>query len=44
MIGELGFGNTPLDIVSYTDPTDKKDHVLVTNSGSLTLRRIATAQ
>lgn len=32
MIGELGYGNTPLDIVSYTDPTDKQDYVLVTNS------------
>ena len=32
MIGELGYGNTPLDIVSYTDPMDKNDYVLVTNS------------
>jgi hypothetical protein len=38
MIGELGFGNTPLDIISYTDPMDKKDYVLVTNSSRSAVR------
>jgi hypothetical protein len=38
MIGELGFGNTPLDIISYTDPTDRKDYVLVTNSSRSAVR------
>ncbi|MEM7561537.1 MAG: hypothetical protein AAF353_00665 [Pseudomonadota bacterium] len=32
MIGELGFGNTPIDIVSFTNPMDKQDYVLVTNT------------
>ena len=38
MIGELGYGNTPLDIVSYTDPMDIKDYVLVTNSSRSAVR------
>ena len=38
MIGELGYGNTPLDIVSYTDPMDSKDYVLVTNSSRSAVR------
>ena len=38
MIGELGYGNTPLDIISYTDPMDKKDYVLVTNSSRSAVR------
>lgn len=38
MIGELGYGNKPLDIVSYTDPMDKKDYVLVTNSSRSAVR------
>ncbi|MCG5479884.1 MAG: hypothetical protein KK478_12575 [Ensifer alkalisoli] len=38
MIGELGYGNTPLDIISYTDPVDKKDYVLVTNSSRSAVR------
>ncbi|HSF15840.1 MAG TPA: hypothetical protein VLK65_09830 [Vicinamibacteria bacterium] len=38
MIGELGFGNTPLDIISYTDPMDRKDYVLVTNSSRSAVR------
>lgn len=32
MIGELGFGNTPLDMIAYKDPFDHADYVLVTNS------------
>ncbi|MCV9966726.1 hypothetical protein OIU34_33150 [Pararhizobium sp. BT-229] len=38
MIGELGYGNTPRDIVSYTDPMDKKNYVLVTNSSRSAVR------
>jgi hypothetical protein len=38
MIGELGYGNTPLDIVSYTDPMDSKDYVLITNSSRSAVR------
>jgi hypothetical protein len=38
MIGELGYGNTPRDIISYTDPMDKKDYVLVTNSSRSAVR------
>ena len=48
MIGELGYGNTPLDIVSYTDPMDKKDYVVVTSSSRsavrIALSDIATAE
>jgi hypothetical protein len=32
MIGELGFGNTPIDIISYKNAMDGKDYVLVTNT------------
>ncbi len=32
MIGELGFGNTPVDMITYRDPMDGKDYVLVTNT------------
>lgn len=32
MIGELGFGNTPIDIISYKNGMDGKDYVLVTNT------------
>lgn len=32
MIGEIGFGNTPIDIVTYTDPMDSNEYVLVTNT------------
>src|SRR5206468_558634 len=38
MIGEIGYGNTPIDIVSYTDPMDQKDYVLVTNSSRSAVR------
>jgi len=38
MIGEIGYGNTPLDIISYTDPMDKKDYVLITNSSRSAVR------
>ena len=32
MIGELGFSNTPIDIISYKNAMDGKDYVLVTNT------------
>ena len=32
MIGELGFGNTPIDIVSFHHPMYQQDVVLVTNT------------
>lgn len=32
MIGELGFGNTPVDMISYTDGMDGNNYVLVTHS------------
>ncbi|MEM7282077.1 MAG: hypothetical protein AAF438_10670 [Pseudomonadota bacterium] len=32
MIGEMGFGNTPIDIVSYVNMMDKSDNVIVTNT------------
>lgn len=31
-IGELGYGSTPVDMVSYTDASDGKDYVLVTHN------------
>ncbi|AQQ05370.1 hypothetical protein B0E33_18770 [Roseibium algicola] len=40
MIGELGYGNTPIDMISYTDPMDKNDYILVTNT-SRSAKRIA---
>ncbi len=32
MIGELGYGNTPVDIVRYTNPMDGSANVLVTHT------------
>jgi len=32
MIGEMGFGNTPIDIVEYTNGWDKSKNVLITNT------------
>ncbi|MEM7709951.1 MAG: hypothetical protein AAF264_04225, partial [Pseudomonadota bacterium] len=32
MIGELGYGNTPIDIVQYTNPMDQSANVLVTHT------------
>lgn len=47
MIGELGFGNTPIDIITYRDPSDSRDYVLVTNTNRsatrVALADIATA-
>jgi hypothetical protein len=48
MIGEMGFGNTPIDIVSFTSPMDKNDYVLVTNTNrsaaQIPLQAIAAAK
>lgn len=48
MIGEMGFGNTPIDIVSFTHPMYKQDVVLVTNTNrsavQVTLSDIAKAE
>lgn len=32
MIGEMGYGNTPIDIVSFNNMMDQGDYVLVTNT------------
>ena len=32
MIGEMGFGNTPIDIIQFTNAWDKTQQVLVTNT------------
>ncbi|MEM7214124.1 MAG: hypothetical protein AAF423_01175 [Pseudomonadota bacterium] len=48
MIGEMGFGNTPLDIVPYTNSWDKSENVVVTNTNrsaaSLSLEALASAE
>lgn len=48
MIGELGFGNTPIDIISYKNPMDGQDYVLVTNTSrsakQMSLSDIGSAQ
>lgn len=48
MIGEMGFGNTPLDIVPYTNAWDGSQNVVVTNTNrsaaSLSLAALATAE
>ncbi|MDR3376629.1 MAG: hypothetical protein P4L98_23145 [Ancalomicrobiaceae bacterium] len=41
-IGELGYGSTPVDMVSYRDGGDGKDYVLVTHN-SRGATRVATA-
>lgn len=47
MIGEMGFGNTPIDIVSFNNPMDKNDYVIVTNTNrsaaQIPLQAIASA-
>ena len=32
MIGELGYGNTPIDIVQFANPADGSDNVLITHT------------
>lgn len=48
MIGEMGFGNTPLDIVPYTNAWDGSQNVVVTNTNrsaaALGLEAIAAAE
>ncbi|MEM7209764.1 MAG: hypothetical protein AAF434_18235 [Pseudomonadota bacterium] len=47
MIGEMGFGNTPIDIIQFTNAWDKSDNVLVTNTNrsaaQISLGALATA-
>ena len=31
-IGELGYGSTPINMLTYTDPSDHKDYLLVTHN------------
>lgn len=48
MIGEMGFGNTPIDIVSYVNGMDQSDNVIVTNTNrsaaTIPLQAIAAAE
>ncbi|MEM9523979.1 MAG: hypothetical protein AAF982_08285 [Pseudomonadota bacterium] len=48
MIGEMGFGNTPLDIVPYVNAWDGSRNVVVTNTNrsavSLNLEAVAAAE
>ena len=48
MIGEMGFGNTPLDIVPYVNAWDGSSNVVVTNTNrsaaSLNLEAVASAK
>jgi hypothetical protein len=48
MIGEMGFGNTPIDIVPYVNGWDGTSNVVVTNTNrsaaSLNLAAVATAE
>ncbi|CZF79045.1 hypothetical protein GCE9029_01223 [Grimontia celer] len=48
MIGEMGYGNTPIDIVSFTSGMDNNDYVVVTNTNrsaaQIPLQAIATAE
>ena len=47
MIGEMGYGNTPIDIVSFNNPMDKNDYILVTNTNrsavQIPIQAISTA-
>lgn len=48
MIGEMGFGNTPLDIVPYLNAWDGSENVVVTNTNrsaaALNLEAVAAAE
>ncbi len=48
MIGEMGFGNTPLDIVPYTNAWDGSSNVVVTNTNrsaaALNIDAVAAAE
>jgi hypothetical protein len=37
-IGEIGFGNTPIDMVAFVDPSDKKENILITNADRSAVR------
>jgi hypothetical protein len=41
-IGELGYGSTPIDMLTYADPSDHKEYLLVTNN-MRGATRVATA-
>lgn len=48
MVGEMGFGNTPIDILPYTNAWDGSSNVIVTNSNrsaaSINLETLASAE
>ncbi|MEM7563810.1 MAG: hypothetical protein AAF353_12275 [Pseudomonadota bacterium] len=48
MIGEMGFGNTPIDIIQFTNAWDKSENVLITNTNrsaaQIPLNAIASAK
>jgi hypothetical protein len=48
MIGEMGFGNTPIDILPYVNPWDGTSNVIVTNTNrsaaSINLESLASAE
>lgn len=48
MIGEMGFGNTPIDILPYANPWDGSNNVIVTNTNrsaaSISLDALASAE
>ena len=48
MIGEMGFGNTPIDILPYTNAWDGSSNVIVTNTNrsaaSINLESLASAE
>jgi hypothetical protein len=47
VIGQLGYGSTPLDMVTFTDPFDHKEYLAVTidvrSASRLTVSELATA-
>ncbi|MEL6241897.1 MAG: hypothetical protein AAFR19_11385 [Pseudomonadota bacterium] len=48
MIGELGYGNTPVDIIEFTNPNDGSQNVLITHThrtaNQISLPQIAEAE
>lgn len=48
MIGEMGYGNTPIDIVQFTNSWDKSENIVVTNTNrsaaQVSLDALSTAQ
>ena len=47
VIGELGYGSNPLDMLTYTDPFDKKEYLMVTidvrSASRIAVLELATA-